>query len=82
MPPALVHFSYIYLFIYLFIYLLGRLSCVGPGSTECDPATLPYSWDYICVPSFQAYCLRWGLANIFPGLVSNLNPSDLCLLRS
>jgi hypothetical protein len=39
-------------------------------------------WDYRHIPPCSTCCLRWGLANFLPGLVSNYALHDFCLLSS
>jgi hypothetical protein len=37
---------------------------------------------FLLMPPHPIFLLKWGLTNFLPGLVSNLEPPDLCLLSS
>jgi hypothetical protein len=52
--------------------------CFSPGQPGQWSS---YSWQ-ARVMSHRVFLMRWGLANILPGLASNCCPPDLCFLNS
>jgi hypothetical protein len=70
---------------FCFSYFLEQrlVFCLGLGWATVLLFHLPNNWDDRLVPPYPAYWLRWGgLCYYLPRLVLNLDPPDLCLLRS